>query len=103
MLTAQLVCPPLSDNISAVSSLDSVCTNVPTTMSVPGSRQVSGSAALELWCRLELRDYPGLAITNMSSDWRTGVAFCALVHRFRPDLLDMAAVSRAEDTEQWRR
>ena len=72
-------------------------------MSEGGSRQVSGSAALELWCRLELSSYPGLIITNMSSDWRTGVAFCALVNRFRPDLLDMSAVSRAEDAEQWRR
>ena len=69
--------------------------------SSPG--QVSGSAALELWCRLELASYPGLNIRNMSSDWRSGVAFCGLVHRFRPDLLDMGAVTRAEDTaEQWR-
>ena len=68
-----------------------------------GPGPVSGSAALELWCRLELAGYPGLTIRNMSSDWRSGVAFCGLVHRFRPDLIDMSAVSRAEDTaEQWR-
>ena len=53
-------------------------------------------------CRLELAGYPGLSIRNMSSDWRSGVAFCGLIHRFRPDLIDMSAVSRAEDTEQWR-
>ena len=75
----------------------------PAPMSEGGGRHVSGSAALELWCRLELSSYPGLSITNMSSDWRTGVAFCALVNRFRPEVLDMRLVSRAEDTEAWRR
>ena len=69
----------------------------------PQGHQVSGSAALELWCRLELAGYPGISIRNMSSDWRSGVAFCGLVHRFRPDLIDMSAVSLADETDQWTR
>ena len=39
----------------------------------------------------------------MSSDWRSGRAFCALIHRFRPDILDWSKVSSEEDPEHWRR
>ena len=70
---------------------------------MPGGGRVSGKAGLQLWCRLELASYPGLAVTNMSSDWRSGRAFCALIHRFRPDIMDWSKVSAEEDPEHWRR
>ena len=40
-----------------------------------------GREALHLWARLELAAY-SLHI-NMSSDWRSGEAFCAIIHRHR--------------------
>ena len=72
-------------------------------LNMPGGGRVCGKAALQLWCRLELASYPGLEVTNMSSDWRSGRAFCALIHRFRPDILDWSKVSSEEDPEHWRR
>ena len=68
-----------------------------------GGGRVCGKAGLQLWCRLELASYPDLEVTNMSSDWRSGRAFCALIHRFRPDTLDWSRVSAEEDPEHWRR
>ena len=41
-----------------------------------------GREALQLWARLQLAAY-SLHITNMSSDWRSGEAFCAIIHRYR--------------------
>ena len=55
-----------------------------------------GAAALQEWCRRELASYPGLHIRDMSSSWRDGLAFCALIHRYRPGLLDYASLDPAD-------
>ena len=52
----------------------------------------SGAAALQEWCRVACSGYPGVNITNMSSAWREWRAFCAVIHRYRPDVLDWAEV-----------
>ena len=49
-------------------------------------------AALEVWCKRGVEGYRGVHITNMSSSWRNGLGFCALIHRYRPDLLDWEEV-----------
>ena len=49
---------------------------------------VKGAAALEVWSRRVTSGYPGVRIVNMSSAWRDGLAFLAIIHRFRPDLID---------------
>ncbi|NWV58873.1 MICA3 monooxygenase, partial [Malurus elegans] len=44
------------------------------------------------WCRASTAGYPGVAVTNFTSSWHSGLALCALVHRFRPDLVDLDSV-----------
>ena len=58
--------------------------------------KMSGAAALEEWCRISVCGYPGVNITNMSSAWRDGRAFCALIHRYRPEVLDWDRVERRD-------
>ncbi|CAK1545360.1 unnamed protein product [Leptosia nina] len=52
--------------------------------------EVKGTKALELWCKRLVKDCPNVQIENMTTSWRNGMAFCALVHHFRPDLIDMS-------------
>lgn len=53
---------------------------------------VTGAAGLEVWCRRVTGGYAGVRIVNMTESWRDGLAFCAIIHRFRPQLLDYASL-----------
>ncbi|XP_041656769.1 EH domain-binding protein 1-like protein 1 isoform X5 [Cheilinus undulatus] len=49
---------------------------------------VNSSQSLLQWCQNITNGYRGVKVTNFSTSWRNGLAFCALLHHFHPDKID---------------
>ncbi|CAF4652958.1 unnamed protein product [Rotaria sp. Silwood1] len=53
------------------------------------------------WCQAQVADYPNVSVTNLSSSWSDGLAFCALTHHFFPDAFDFNSLSPANRKENF--
>uniref|UniRef100_A0A8D3A0H4 EH domain binding protein 1 n=1 Tax=Scophthalmus maximus TaxID=52904 RepID=A0A8D3A0H4_SCOMX len=53
----------------------------------------NASQSLLAWCREVTKNYRGVKITNFTTSWRNGLAFCALLHHFRPDAIDYKSLN----------
>lgn len=60
------------------------------------SRSLKGKEALLEWCKQQTEGYKDVNVCDLSSSWRDGLAFCALLHRFSPELLDFDALSKED-------
>jgi len=49
---------------------------------------LAGTKALEVWCKRITTGYANVNILNMTTSWRSGLGFCAIIHHHSPELLD---------------
>uniref|UniRef100_A0A671PY38 F-actin monooxygenase n=1 Tax=Sinocyclocheilus anshuiensis TaxID=1608454 RepID=A0A671PY38_9TELE len=48
------------------------------------------------WCQKQTEGYRGVNVTDLTSCWISGLAFCALIHRFRPQLIDYDSLNEQD-------
>ncbi|XP_053190365.1 microtubule-actin cross-linking factor 1 isoform X6 [Scomber japonicus] len=63
------------------------------------SGDLTAKEKLLLWSQQATEGYPGLRCVNFTSSWSDGRMFNALLHRYRPDLIDMEMVSRQSNRD----
>ncbi|KAH0789291.1 putative alpha-actinin [Histomonas meleagridis] len=60
--------------------------------------EATARSALLIWCQKNTQGYDGVNITNFTNSWSSGLAFCALINKFRPNLLDYNALDQSNHT-----
>ncbi|KAF8568788.1 hypothetical protein P879_04598, partial [Paragonimus westermani] len=67
---------------------------ISTTLNTDISVDEAARQSLLAWCRSVTAGYPGVFVRDFSDSWRDGRAFLAILHRYRPELVDFQAVDR---------
>ncbi|XP_060894111.1 F-actin-monooxygenase mical2b isoform X4 [Labrus mixtus] len=53
-------------------------------------------ARLLTWCQKQTDGYKNVKITDLTSSWKSGIALCALIHRFKPQLIDFDSLNEED-------
>ncbi|XP_077674544.1 F-actin-monooxygenase MICAL2 isoform X2 [Eretmochelys imbricata] len=51
------------------------------------------------WCQKQTEGYRNINVTDLTTSWRSGLALCAIMHRFRPDLIDFDSLNEENVVE----
>uniref|UniRef100_A0A3B4Z0L3 F-actin monooxygenase n=1 Tax=Seriola lalandi dorsalis TaxID=1841481 RepID=A0A3B4Z0L3_SERLL len=48
------------------------------------------------WCQKQTEGYRNVMITDLTSSWQSGIALCALIHKFNPQLIDFDSLNEED-------
>ncbi|XP_065595655.1 EH domain-binding protein 1 isoform X9 [Cyrtonyx montezumae] len=85
----------MSENVSAIPASKELSSS-PKPSPIPSpilGRKPNASQSLLVWCKEVTKNYRGVKITNFTTSWRNGLSFCAILHHFRPDLIDYKSLN----------
>uniref|UniRef100_H2T360 F-actin monooxygenase n=1 Tax=Takifugu rubripes TaxID=31033 RepID=H2T360_TAKRU len=63
------------------------------------NESIARSSKLLSWCQRQTEGYRNVRVTDLTMSWKSGLALCALIDRYRPDLIDFESLDE-KDYEQ---
>jgi len=51
------------------------------------------------WCQQQTEGYQHVSVTDLTTSWRSGLALCAIIHRFRPELINFDSLNEDDAVE----
>lgn len=57
---------------------------------------LSARDGLLLWCQRKTTPYSDVDVQNFKQSFSDGLAFCALIHRHRPELIDYDSLDKSD-------
>ncbi|XP_053506001.1 protein-methionine sulfoxide oxidase mical3b [Ictalurus furcatus] len=63
---------------------------------LPHQDSTARSSKLLSWCQEQTQSYRSVCVTDLTTSWKSGLALCALLHRYRPDLIDFDSLDESE-------
>ncbi|XP_077453661.1 protein-methionine sulfoxide oxidase mical3a [Stigmatopora argus] len=63
------------------------------------NESIARSSKLLNWCQRQTEGYRNVCVKDLTMSWKSGLALCALIHRYRPDLIDFDSLD-GQDQEK---
>ncbi|KAM9481278.1 protein-methionine sulfoxide oxidase mical3a isoform 20-T21 [Clarias gariepinus] len=60
------------------------------------NESVARSSKLLNWCQRQTDGYRGVSVSDLTMSWKSGLALCALIYRYRPDLIDFDSLDEKD-------
>ncbi|XP_060734133.1 protein-methionine sulfoxide oxidase mical3a isoform X20 [Tachysurus vachellii] len=60
------------------------------------NESVARSSKLLNWCQRQTDGYRGVSVSDLTMSWKSGLALCALIHRYRPDLIEFDSLDEKD-------
>uniref|UniRef100_A0A672GTS7 F-actin monooxygenase n=1 Tax=Salarias fasciatus TaxID=181472 RepID=A0A672GTS7_SALFA len=60
------------------------------------AESIARSSKLLNWCQRQTEGYRNVNVTDLTMSWKSGLALCALIHRYRPDLIDFDSLDERD-------
>ncbi|XP_077938151.1 protein-methionine sulfoxide oxidase mical3a-like isoform X4 [Gasterosteus aculeatus] len=57
---------------------------------------IARSSKLLNWCQRQTEGYRNVNVTDLTMSWKSGLALCALIDRYRPDLIDFGSLDERD-------
>ncbi|XP_067445264.1 protein-methionine sulfoxide oxidase mical3a isoform X23 [Thunnus thynnus] len=57
---------------------------------------IARSSKLLNWCQRQTEGYRNVNVRDLTMSWKSGLALCALIHRYRPDLIDFDSLDERD-------